>query len=106
MSFNPVVQPDKFVHEPARLAILTVLSACKSAEFLFLQRATELTKGNLSVQLSKLEEAGLVEIRKAFEGKKPVTSAVLTAKGSRTLASYWAAMDEIRRRGNGAGKAR
>ena len=101
MSLSPVLQPDKFVHEPARLAILTVLSACKSAEFLFLQRATTLTKGNLSVQLSKLEEGGLIEIRKAFEGKKPVTRAVLTGKGARALARYWAAMDELRRRGNG-----
>ncbi|HLH02899.1 MAG TPA: transcriptional regulator [Bryobacteraceae bacterium] len=101
MSLSPVVQPDKFVHEPARLAILTVLSGCKSAEFLFLQRATQLTKGNLSVQMSKLEEAGFIEIDKAFEGKKPVTSAALTAKGARALKQYWEAMDEIRRRGNG-----
>jgi DNA-binding transcriptional ArsR family regulator len=105
VSLSPVVQPDKFVHEPARLIILTVLSACKSAEFLFLQRATGLTKGNLSVQMSKLEEAGLIDIEKAFEGKKPVTSATLTAKGSRALADYWKAMDDIRRRTNGVRKA-
>ncbi len=104
MSLKPVVHPDKFVHEPARLAILTVLSACKSAEFLFLQRVTALTKGNLSVQLSKLEEAGLIEIQKMFEGKKPITRAVLLTKGALALTTYWGAMDKIRRRGSGITK--
>jgi hypothetical protein len=57
---------DRQVHEPARLAILTVLSACERADFLFLERATGLTRGNLSVQLSRLEEAGLIEIEKTI----------------------------------------
>jgi DNA-binding transcriptional ArsR family regulator len=48
---------DRLVHEPARLAILTVLSSCHEADFVFLQRATGLTNGNLSAHLSKLEDA-------------------------------------------------
>ena len=51
---------DRTIHEPARLAILTVLSAADSADFVYLQRATGLTKGNLSSHLTKLEAAGLV----------------------------------------------
>lgn len=94
-----MLQPDKIVHEPARLVILTVLSSCGSADFLFLQRATALSKGNLSVQLSKLEEAKLITISKSFEGKKPHTAVKLTAKGARELAQYWSTMDRIRNNG-------
>ncbi len=91
-----LLQPDKLVHEPARLAILTVLSSCTTADFLFLQRVTGLTKGNLSVQLVKLEEADLLKITKTFIGKKPSTSASLTEKGCRALADYWLTMDQLR----------
>jgi DNA-binding transcriptional ArsR family regulator len=53
---------DRLVHEPGRLAILTVLSSVSDADFLFLQRTTGLTKGNLSSHLAKLEDGGLVAI--------------------------------------------
>ena len=53
--------PDRLVHEPARLAILTALSACQKADFLLLLTITGLTKGNLSSHLTKLEEAGLAQ---------------------------------------------
>jgi len=49
--------------------ILAVLAAVQSADFLYLQRETGLTKGNLSVQLSKLEEAGNIAIDKTYRGK-------------------------------------
>jgi DNA-binding transcriptional ArsR family regulator len=61
---------DRLIHEPGRLAILTVLSSVQAADFVFLQRTTGLTKGNLSSHLTKLEEAGLIEIHKRFVGKK------------------------------------
>ena len=53
-----VTELDRLIHEPARLLIVTILSTVESADFLFLQRETGLTKGNLSAHLSKLEEAG------------------------------------------------
>ena len=56
---------DRLIHEPGRLAILTVLSSVEDADFVFLQRTTGLTKGNLSSHLTKLEEAGLVDDREA-----------------------------------------
>jgi DNA-binding transcriptional ArsR family regulator len=64
-----VTELDRLIHEPARLLILTILSTVASADFLFLQRETGLTKGNLSAHLSKLEEAGYVKIEKTFKGK-------------------------------------
>ena len=87
---------DRLVHEPARLAILTVLSSCRTADFLFLQNATGLSKGNLSVQLSKLEEAGLIRIRKEIVDKKTRTTASLSVRGEREIATYWTTMDRLR----------
>jgi DNA-binding transcriptional ArsR family regulator len=89
---------DRLVHEPARLAILSVLGACERADFLFLERATGLSRGNLSVQLTRLEEAGVIEIEKTIERKRTLTTAALTRKGRGTLDAYWRTMDELRAR--------
>ena len=87
---------DRTVHEPARLAILTVLASCERADFLFLERATGLTRGNLSVQLTRLEEAGLIEIRKTIEHKRTLTTASLKDRGRRALDEYWTQMETLR----------
>src|SRR6202012_1722026 len=87
---------DRVVHEPARLAILTVLSSCEEADFLFLERATKLSRGNLSVQLTRLEDAGVVEIDKRIEHKRTLTTAKLTARGRRPLNAYWESMNARR----------
>ena len=79
---------DRLVHEPARLLIVTILASVASADFLFLQRETGLTKGNLSAHLSKLEEAGYVRIEKTFKGKLPLTVCKLTAAGQKALTQY------------------
>jgi DNA-binding transcriptional ArsR family regulator len=88
---------DRLIHEPGRLAILTVLSSVKDADFLFLQRATGLTKGNLSSHLTKLEDAGLVTIEKRFIRKKPNTNVALTAVGKQRIAEHWAQLERLRR---------
>jgi DNA-binding transcriptional ArsR family regulator len=90
--------PNRLIHEPARLAILTVLSSCASADFLFLQNATELTKGNLSVQLTNLEEAGLVIINKEIVERKMRTTVTLSKRGASEIEAYWKTMDAIRAR--------
>jgi|ERR1700688_3673706 DNA-binding transcriptional ArsR family regulator len=90
--------PNRLIHEPARLAILTVLSSCTSADFVFLQNATELTKGNLSVQLTNLEEAGLVIINKEIVERKMRTTVTLSKRGASEIESYWKTMDAIRAR--------
>ena len=95
-SIGKLPEIDRLVHEPARLAILTVLSSCRTADFLFLQNATGLSKGNLSVQLSRLEEAGLIRIRKEIVDKKTRTTASLLARGEREIATYWKTMERLR----------
>jgi DNA-binding transcriptional ArsR family regulator len=94
--FEHLASFDRLVHEPSRLAILTALSACEKADFLFLLNITGLTKGNLSSHLSKLEQAGLVEIEKKFEGKQPITYAMLTLEGKEALKEYWKRFDKVR----------
>jgi DNA-binding transcriptional ArsR family regulator len=91
-----IPSPNRLVHEPARLAILTVLSSCAAADFVFLQRVTRLSKGNLSVQLTNLEQAGLVIISKEIVDKKTRTTVSLSKRGISEIADYWKTMDEIR----------
>ena len=83
-----VTELDRLIHEPARLLIVTILSSVESADFLFLQRETGLTKGNLSAHLSKLENAGYVKIQKTFKGKLPLTICKLTAAGTKAITQY------------------
>jgi DNA-binding transcriptional ArsR family regulator len=87
---------DRVVHEPARLAILTVLSTCEEADFLFLERATKLSRSNLSVQLTRLENPGVIEIEKRIEHKRTLTTAKLTDRGRRTPNAYWESMNAVR----------
>lgn len=83
---------DRLVHEPARLMILMVLYNVDSADFTFLTNVTELTDGNLSSHLSKLEAAGYVEIEKGYAGKKPRTTLRLTGAGRRAVDAYRSTM--------------
>lgn len=91
-----VPEIDRVVHEPARLAILTVLASCREAEFLFLERATGLTRGNLSVQLTRLEEIGLIRVSKTLVNKRTLTTAALTESGGSALDAYWKSMEAMR----------
>ncbi len=94
-AFEALVSLDKVIHEPARLALLTALSACSSADFVFLQRLTGLTQGNLSTHLTRLEEAGLVEIEKQFVGKRPNTMVQLTEAGHLAIKQHWQQLEHL-----------
>ncbi|MEJ2567660.1 MAG: transcriptional regulator [candidate division WOR-3 bacterium] len=86
---------EKLIHEPSRLAILTILSGVKEADFKFLLRMSGLTRGNLSVHLSKLEEAGYVNINKRFINKMPNTVYNITKEGRRAFDEYLKNMGKI-----------
>ena len=87
---------DRLVHKPGRLAILTVLSSVNDADFLFLQRTTGLTKGNLSSHLTKLKKTGLMTIEKRFVRKKPNTKVSLTTTGTERIAHHWAQLERLK----------
>jgi len=95
--FERLTELDRLVHEPARLAILSALSACESADFLFLQRITGLSKGNLSSHVGRLEEAGLVVVSKEFLGRTPHTTVGLTTAGRDRVAAHWQDLQQLAR---------
>lgn len=97
--FEDATRLDRLVHEPARLAILTALDACASADFLFLHRLTRLTVGNLSAHLAKLEEAQLVTVDKQFIGRIPNTQAAITKEGRAALRRHWRGLQRLRKGG-------
>jgi DNA-binding transcriptional ArsR family regulator len=83
-----LAEVDRVIHEPARLMVVALLAAVKEADFQYLLQATRLTKGNLSVHLSKLEDAGYIAIEKTFRGKYPLTMCRLTEQGREVLDRY------------------
>ncbi len=89
---------DRVIHEPARLMIMAQLYVVQSADFLFLQRQTQMTPGNLSAHLSKLEDAGYVEITKEFIERKPHTALALTKKGRNAFKQYRSNIKQIAER--------
>lgn len=79
---------DRLVHEPARLAIIALLYVIESADFTFLMNQTGLSWGNLSAHMTKLEEAGYIEVEKSFKGRRPNTSLRLTSTGRSAFQDY------------------
>jgi DNA-binding transcriptional ArsR family regulator len=95
--FEELAALDRLIHDPARLAILTALAACRSADFTFLMRLTGLSNGNLSSHLTKLEEGGLVLAEKRFVGRRPNTLIQLTGKGRTAIEHHWKQLEALRK---------
>lgn len=81
-------QLDVFLHEPGRLAIIATLAPLTGMTFVELRDQLQMTDGNLSVHLQKLEDKGYVEIEKKFVGRRPQTTCRLTRLGRKALTSY------------------
>jgi len=86
---------NKIIHEPARLLLMAHLFVVESADFLFLQRQTGLTWGNISSHLRKLENVGYVAVEKEFIDKKPHTTLKLTDKGRKAFKEYRKNMKQV-----------
>lgn len=86
---------DEVIHGRVRLGIMAFLSTADSAEFSTLKARLQLTDGNLSVHLRKLEEAGYVEVIKQFVGRKPQTQAKITRAGRTAFSKYLQAMSAL-----------
>lgn len=83
---------DRTIHEPARLMIVSLLYLVEEADFRWLLEQTDLSKGNLSAHMARLEQAGYVQVVKRFQGKIPQTLYSLTAAGRKELDQYRRAM--------------
>ena len=92
---NAIQNINKIIHEPARLLLMAHLFVVESADFLFLQRQTGLTWGNISSHLRKLENAGYVAVEKEFIDKKPHTTLKLTDKGRKAFQEYKKNMKQV-----------
>ena len=79
---------DRVIHEPARLKIMIHLYVVESGDFVYLMRTTGITRGNLSSHMTRLEEAGYVDVIKEFVDRKPVTMLSLTDKGRTAFLEY------------------
>ena len=72
---------EKLLFNPVRLKILSFLLSVENASFKKLMEVSGATKGNISVQIKKLEDAELIKVRKKFEGNYPLTLCKITSKG-------------------------
>ena len=86
---------DEVIHAPTRLAIVSLLAATEWADFKFVRDTAGLSDSALSKQLSILEEAGYVTIRRSFVGKRPRTSVSLSRKGRNAFHGHVAALQQI-----------
>jgi DNA-binding MarR family transcriptional regulator len=86
---------DRLIHEPARLMIIAVLYVVQSADFTFLLAQTGLSWGNLSSHMSKLEEAGYIEVEKNFVKRRPHTMLRLTEAGRSAFRGYRQKMKQV-----------
>ena len=86
---------DELIHAPTRLSIVSLLAAAQWADFKYIRDELGLSDSALSKQLSTLGSAGYVEIRKAFVGKRPRTSASLSAAGRQAFDQHVAALQRI-----------
>jgi len=88
---------DEVIHGRVRLGIMAYLVGAESADFGELKARLSVTDGNLSVHLSKLEEAGYVAVDKGYNGKKPRTLVRLTPEGRAAFARYLDAIGRLAR---------
>ncbi len=79
---------DPLLHSELRLAVMSVLVSLEEADFVYLQKQTGASPGNLSIQLDKLNAAGYIEMEKTFRGKKPRTVCRITPRGLEAFRSY------------------
>ena len=95
MTDHPTNGLDEVVHQRHRLGILTITAEARRAEFGYLREALDLTPGNLSRHLTVLERAGMVEVEKGYEGRRPRTWVSITRKGRSALAAELDALTKL-----------
>ena len=79
---------DRLIHEPARLNIMLNLFVVESADYVFLMNQTGLSWGNLSVQITRLEECGYLLVEKGYRGRKPHSMVSMTETGREAFKRY------------------
>jgi len=91
---TPFRELDPLLHSQLRLAIMSVLISVDSVDFSYLREKTGATAGNLSVQISKLKDAGYISVSKSFGESYPQTMCTITDLGRRKFAEYVTALND------------
>ena len=84
---------DPLLHQQLRLQIMTVLMNVETAEFNYLLDQTGATRGNLSVQIKKLQEADYLTVKKSFRDNYPLTTCAITQNGRDAFTGYVEALE-------------
>lgn len=79
---------DSILHSQLRLAIVSLLMNSEAAEFTWIREQTGATAGNLSIQITKLKEAGYIEVEKKFRNNYPQTLCKITLLGRDRFSEY------------------
>lgn len=85
---------DPLLHQQLRLAIMSLLISVREAEFTYIREKTGSTAGNLSVQISKLKEAGYIEVAKSFKDNFPLTVCKISSQGIDAFDNYVKALEK------------
>ena len=85
---------DPLLHNQLRLTIMSLLVANEQISFNFILEKTEASRGNVSVQISKLEKAGYLKVKKSFVNKKPLTTMTITSDGLDAMDNYTKALKD------------
>jgi len=90
---------DPLLHSQLRLQIMSLLITVETAEFTYLLEETGATRGNISVQITKLKDAGYIEVKKSFRNNYPLTTCKITTKGIEAFEKYVEAKQEYLKKG-------
>jgi len=93
---------DEVIHGRVRLGVMAYLSSAEMADFNTLKARLQVTDGNLSVHLRKLEDAGYIGVDKSFVGRKPLTQVRITREGQAAFLRYLDAIGKLVGEGAGA----
>jgi DNA-binding transcriptional ArsR family regulator len=85
---------DPILHSQLRLAVISLLVGTEVAEFTYIREQTGATAGNLSIQISKLKEAGYIEVIKKFRNNYPQTLCNITPLGKQKFTEYIKALKD------------
>jgi DNA-binding MarR family transcriptional regulator len=85
---------DPILHSQLRLAVISLLISIEAAEFTYIREQTGATAGNLSIQITKLKEAGYIEVTKKFRNNYPQTMCSITPLGKQKFAEYVKALKD------------
>ena len=80
---------EKLLFNPIRLKIVSFLISVESSSFKKLIKVSGATKGNISIQIKKLQDAGFIKIKKKFKNNYPLTLCYITVKGKKSFEIFF-----------------